>query len=201
MLPGGIFSSGKWENDRSLLHHNEFHHRFYHYLGASGSNVEDGSVNGISCVLSGESTELPEAAAKAFNHWSKISINLHELFNRAPVEAMADVTVALARLAIQAVAENNYPADLAQKVREQAHTILARSAEANRERIASSISEPMRLLESIDGFIMRVQRRGQALSRMEAEAQVRKFLEWCRQLDRALGAIPVLLRDGDANGR
>lgn len=184
-----------------MLHHNDFHHRFYHYLGASGSNVEDNSVKGISCVLSGESTDLPGAVAKSFNHWPKISKNLHDLCNRAQTEAMADVKAVLARLALQAVAENNYPADLAQKIRDQAYTILVRSAEANRERIAAAIAEPMRLLESIDGFIMRVQRQENTLPYSEAEAQVRKFLEWCRQLDHALSAIPVRLREGAANGQ
>lgn len=203
---GGVFDADlgtedAWGKQRAVLHHDDFHHKFYHYLGASGSGAEDVSVKGVSAMLSGEAMDMPEAATKAFNHWPKISINLHDLFNRAPAEAIADDTAALARLALNAVAKNNYPTDLAQKVRGEAQSILARSAEANRERIASALAEPMRLLESIDGFIMRVQQPGNALPRTEAEAQVRKFLEWCRQLDRALSAIPVRLREGVTNDR
>lgn len=201
VLLGGIFSYADWETLRNKLHHNDYHHKFYHYLGASGSGAEDASVKGISAMLSGEATNWPEAATKAFNHWSKISNNLHDLFNRAPAEAIADDTAALARLALGAVDKNNYPADLAQKVRDEAHVILARSTETNRERISAAIAEPIRLLESIDGFIMRVQQRRNALPRTEAEAQVREFLEWCRQLDRELSAIPVRLREGVANDR
>lgn len=152
-------------------------------------------------MLSGESVVLPEAATKAFNHWLKISNNLHDLFNRAPAEAVTDDTAALARLALSAVEKHNYPADLAQKVRDEAHAILSRSAEMNRKRIETAIAEPMRLLESIDGFIMRVQQQENELSSMEAEVQVRKFLEWSRQLDRELSAIPVRLREGVANDR
>lgn len=200
-LPGGVFDVGlekadAWESQRSILHHDDFHHRFYQYLGASGSSAGDVSVKGISAMLSGEAMEMPEPATKAFNHWPKISRNLHDLFSRAPAEAIADDTAALARLALSAVEENNYPADLAQKVRDEANVILARSAEASRERIAAAIAEPIRLLESIDGFILRVQQPRNALPRTEAEAQVREFLEWCRQLDRALSAIPVCLREG-----
>lgn len=159
--------------------------------------MEDVSVIGISAILSGETKNLPEAATKASNHWPKISDSLHDLFKRAPAEAIADVTAALASLALGAVEENNYPAELAQKVRDAAHMTLARSAEANRERIAAAIAEPMRLLVSLDDFIRRVQRPGNALPRTDAEAQVRQFLEWCRQFDRALSAIPVRLREGD----
>lgn len=200
-MHGGIFDGALeknecWEKQRAVLHHNDFHHKFYHYLGASGSSAEDVSVKGISRVLSGESVDLPEAATKAFNHWPKISNNLHDLFRRAPAEAIADDTAALARLALSAVEKNNYPADLAQTVRDEAQEILARSSKANCERIAAAIAEPMRLLESVDSFIMRVQQPGNELARTEAEAQVRKFLEWCRQLDRELSAIPVRLREG-----
>lgn len=152
-------------------------------------------------MLSGEAMDMPVAATKAFNHWPKISNNLHDLFNRAPAEAIADDTAALARLALGAVEVNNYPADLAQIVRDEAQEVLAHSAEANRERIETVIAESVRLLKSIDGFIARVQQPGNALPRMEAEAQVRKFLEWCRQLDRELSAIPVRLREGVANDR
>lgn len=151
-------------------------------------------------MLSGETTDMPEAATKAFNHWTKISISLHDLFNRAPAEAIADDAAALARLALGAVGENNYPADLAQKVRDEAQAILARSAEMNRKRIETAIAESVRLLKSIDGFIVRVRQPGNVLPRTEAESQVRKFMEWCRQLDRELSAIPVRLREG-ANDR
>lgn len=150
-------------------------------------------------MLSGETRNLPEAAAKAFNHWPKISDRLHDLFKRAPAEAIADVTAALASLALDAVEENNYPVDLAQKVRDAARMTLARSAGANRERIAAAIAEPMRLLVSLDDFIRRVQRPGNALPRAEAETQVRQFLEWRRQIDRALSAIPVRLREAVAD--
>lgn len=206
VLLGGIFDVDLekdecWEKQRAALHHDDFHHKFYHYLGASGSRTEDVSVKGISAKLSGEAKHMPEAATKAFNHWPKISNNLHDLFKRAPAEAIADDTAALARVALDAMEKTNYPADLAQKVRDEAHVILARSAEVNRERIAVAIAEPMRLLEFIDGFIMRVQQQGNALPRTEAETQVRKFLEWCRQLDRELSAIPVRLREGVANDR
>lgn len=205
-MRGGAFDIGLanedcWEKRRSTLHHDDFHHKFYHYLGASGSNAEDNTVNGISSVLSGKSHDLPQAVAKAFNHWPKISNSLHDLFRGAPAEAIADEKTVLARLALRAVEGNNYPADLAQKVRDEAHIILTRSTEANRERIEAAIAEPMRLLKSIDDFIMLVMRPGNALPRTEAEAQVRKFLEWCRQLDRALSAIPVCLREGVANDR
>jgi hypothetical protein len=198
---GSSFDEGGWERQRANLHHDDFHHRFYQYLGAAGSGAEDIAVKGISCMLSNESIDLPEAAAKAFNHWLKISNNLHVLFNHAPAEAVADDTSVLARLALRAVERNNYPAELAQEVRDQARIVLARSAEANRERIAAAIAEPMRLLNSIDGFIMRVQqqRPRNALPHPEAEAQARKFLEWCRQLDRALSTIPVRLREGAVN--
>lgn len=199
-MHGGIFDGdlekdSQWENQRSILHHDDFHHRFYQYFGASGSGAEDVSVKGVSTMLSGHATVLPEAATKAFNHWPKISINLHDLFNRAPVEAIADDTAALARLALSAIEKNHYPTDLAQIVRDKALVILEQSAEVNSERIAAVIDEPMRLLESIDGFIIRVQQPGNALPRTEAEMQVRKFLEWCRQFDRALSDIPVRLRE------
>lgn len=193
---GGFFDEGEWDKRRATLHHNDFHHRFYQYLGASGSSAEDISVKGITAKLSGEATGMPEAAAKAFRHWPKISSNLHDLFNRAPTEATSDDMVALARLALGAVEENHYPAELAQMVRDEAYAVLARSAEANHERIAGAIAEPMRLLESIDGFIRCAQRPGNALQVAEAEAQTRQFLQWCRQLDLALSSIPVRLREG-----
>lgn len=147
-------------------------------------------------MLTSESSNFPEAVTKAFNHWPKISHDLHDLFNRAPAEAIADGMAALASMALGTVDKNIYPADLAQKVRDEANAILARSAEMNRKRIETAIAEPMRLLKSIDGFIVRVLQPWNSLQRTEAEAQVRKFLEWCRQLDRELSAIPVRLREG-----
>lgn len=192
---------GRWEENRSRLHHDDFHHRFYQYFGGAGSDAEDIAVKGISRVLSGESTELPLGSAKAFNHWPEISNNLHDLLSRAPAEVVADDTAVLAMLALRAVEENSYPTDLAKKVRDEANTILARSAEVNRERITAAIAEPMRLLKSIDDFIMLVQRRGNSLPCTEAEAQVREFLDECQQLDRALSAIPIRLREGAPDGR
>ncbi len=152
-------------------------------------------------MLSVKFSHFPEPVAKAFNHWPAISNDLRDLFNRGPVEAVVDTSAALARLAFSTVEENDYPIDLAQKIRDEAQAILARNAEANRERVAAAIAEPMRLLKSIDDFIVLVQQPGNALSRADAEAQARKFLEWCGQLDRALSAIPVRLREGVADDR
>lgn len=146
-------------------------------------------------MLAGEPAELSSGAAKALNHWPRISDSLHDLLCCAPDEAVADEMASMARMALQAVEEYDYPPELAQQVRDATHAMLARSSEANRERIAAAIAEPMRLLESIDGFIVRVQQPGNVLPRTEAETQARKFLEWCRQFDQALSAIPIRLRE------
>lgn len=148
-------------------------------------------------MLSGETHELPEAVTKAFNHWPKISSSLHDLLGRASAEAIVDDAAILARMALQAIEENNYPANLAQKVRNKAQAVLARSAEMNSEKISAAIAEPVRLVEAIDDFIMRGQRLGNVLQ--HAEARARELLEWCRQLDRELGTIPVRLRKGSTN--
>lgn len=152
-------------------------------------------------MLSGETHELPESVTKAFNHWPEISSGLRDLLRRAPAEAIADDAVILARMALQAIEEYSYPADLKRQINEEAQAVLARNAEANRERIETVLAEPVRLLKAIDEFIARAQRSGKALPRPEAEAQVRKFLELCRQLDRELSATPARLKGGVANDR
>lgn len=158
-------------------------------------------MKGISSMLSGEKHYLPEAVTKAFNHWPKISSSLHDLLRRAPAEAIADDASILAGMALQAIEEYNYPADLKRQINDEAQAVLARNAEANRERIETVLAEPVRLLKAIDEFIARAQRSGNTLPRPEAEAQVRKFLEWCRQLDRELSDTPARLKGVVANDR
>lgn len=158
-------------------------------------------MNGISSRLSGEFNDLPLAIIKAFNHWPGISNKLNDLFKRAPKEVVADDMAVLARVALQTVEGSNYPADLVQEIRYAAHINLVRSAETNRDLIAEVIAESVHLLKAIDGFIMCVQHPENALPRAEAEAQVRKFLDWCGQLDRELSGIPVRLREGITNDR
>lgn len=203
---GGSFSDNfkkenDWENQRSTIHHDEFHHRFYQYFGGQGSNAENIAIKGIDAVRLGETLDLPVSTKKAFENWPKISTNLHNLFARAPTEGFADDEFVLVRLAQASIETSEFPLDLAQLLRVEIDGILVRRVEINRERIVAAIAEPTRLLECIDDFILGLSGTSSISSPAAKIVCVDTFLEWCRQLDRALSDIPQILSKGIANAR
>ena len=207
-----------WEAERSRLHHDDYHYRFYHYLGRSGGETEETFVKDIAIVLAGTSGSLPEAAGKAFKHWPRISNSLRDLLKRAPREAPTDPNAVLARMATAEIGKGRYPALVAAIVHERAERVLQESAARFGQPVEMAIEEPRRLVEKMDEFVALFDtgvghphlgplpegegmnnkalgpREGERTPADEAERRVREFLENCRRLDRALSDIPRRLR-------
>lgn len=178
-----------------MLHHDDYHHRFYDFLGAGGERL----VKELAAAWTGERPEPPKAAASAFSNWPTISRKLHELFERAPKEAVTDTETAWAHMALKAVDDPGYPEEIAAKVRKKANAIIVACAARDRERIGAALAEPKRLLVRLDEFVGPVGARKEPASAYDAEMHVRQFLDDCRKFDRALSAIPSKLREGSPN--
>ena len=201
---GGIFSQEVWESARHRIHHNDYHYRFYHYLNASGSGSAEERVGDIAKALVVQSAHLPSPVSKAFKNWPVISVNLHDLFQRAPLEAIAEPDAIIARMAIREVEQAEYPPAVTRKVLEKANQVLETSMIRNREKIERVIAEPRRLVKALDAFVARFSvgdeqaassRDQGAIPLAEAERLGREFLQNCRRLDRALSAIPKQLEE------
>ncbi len=210
---GGFFDQGDWEVIRSRLHHNDFHYRFYHYLSQSGGGSEEKLQQEIMVALMKGPTGLPESAAKAFKNWLAISESLHDLFERAPREAITDPDVVLARMALEQIDKAGFLASVMAVVRERAEHVLKECEIRNRELVEKAIEEPKRLVSAMDKFIDLFDTRGgtphskgerknretenHPLAADDAERSVRVFLDNCRWLDRALSDIPRRLQQGE----
>jgi len=198
MSPGGIFSSGKWEKDRSRLHHDYFHHRFYHFLAASEDVL-------ISFLMTANEL-LPSPIEKAFRAWPAIAIEIRSLIDSAQVEAIADPVTMLARLALESLAgldgsarpTMSFPADLADEVRLKANAVIVASMETNRSRIEQALVEPRELLEQLNRMVATLSAPRQPMSKWDAMAEAQRFLDVCRRFDRALSGIPASLRGDDS---
>lgn len=153
----------------------------------------------LAAAWTGERPEPPKAAASAFSNWPDISKQLHDLFQRAPEEAVTDPEAAVARMALKAVNDPDYPEEIAAKVRERANVVMTSCAARDREQIEASLAEPKQLLARLDEFVASVGERKNLTSMRDAEMQVRQFLDDCRKFDRELSAIPSKLREGSPN--
>lgn len=142
---------------------------------------------------------MPKSAASAFSNWPDISKQLHDLFQRAPEEAVTDPEAAVARMALKAVDDMDYPEKIAAKVRERANAIIASCAARDRELIEAALSEPERLLARLDNFIASIGKKREPVSAWNAEVHVYEFLDDCHKFGGALSAIPAKLREGSQN--
>lgn len=192
---GSIFDKNTWEDTRSKLHHDDYHYRFYHYLGKSSDDSEMAFVKGVAAVLAGTSRNLPASAEKAFRHWVGISISLIDLFKRAPREAIQDSDALLAHLALVEIGRGEIPASVAANVRERAESAQAKCRERNEGIVEKVIEESRRLVKAMDEFVVLASNSNHRLPVEESERRVRAFLEDCRRLDRALSDIPRRLHN------
>lgn len=151
----------------------------------------------LAAAWTGERLEPPKAAASAFSNWPTISKKLHELFERAPKEAITDPEAALAHMALKEVDDPYYPEEVAAKVRERANASITSCAERDKERIEAALTEPKRLLARLDEFIASVSEHKNPTSMQDAVMHVHRFLDDCHAFDRALSAIPAKLQAGD----
>jgi len=196
LIIGGVFDPGSWETERAILHHDDYHYRFYHYLSKSGGEAEAAFVREIAAALAGSTRSIPEAAKKAFKHWPGISKSLRDLFDRAPREAITDPEAVLASMVLAEIGKRDYPASAAAVVRERAERVLAECAERGKGLVEKVIEEPKRLVAETDDFVALFGRADHRFAVDEAERRVRQFLDDCRRLDRALSDIPRRLREG-----
>lgn len=177
-----------------MLHHNDYHYRFYHYLG----NPDDSFVHDITAVLAGTASTLPEAAGKAFRNWPTISKSLRDLFKRGPREAITAPEAILARMALTEAGKGGYPESVADLVRKRAEEMLAGCEAHSGRPVVAVLAESRRLVNEMDAFVALFDAKegeGVGISADDAEQQVRGFLEHCRKLNRELSAIPSRLRD------
>lgn len=207
---GGIFDSGNWEQDRSRLHHDAFHHRFYHFLASSEEVFAKSLENG--------NQRLPESVEQAFANWPDISLQMHGLFARAPREAISDPQALLARMALDAVEKTGFPNDVANEIRAKAKEVIAACATRDKNKIRRAMSESKRLLKQLDTLVASMHphpsplprgegagRRGErdirkeGMSKWEAMSLVQNLLDVCRRFDIALSGIPARLRS-DTDG-
>ena len=194
--PGGFFSVSSWERARARLHHDDYHYRFYHYLARPLGHALERLVYELALAIMDPSFPLPLPAAKAFRNWPGISAALHDLFECAPREALAEPQAVLARMALEQVESDVFPESVRAVVRERAQRVLAECAKRDKERVEQAIAEPRRLVEAIDEFVALLSA-DDRIAEPEAEQRVHDFLDNCRRLDRALSDIPRRLRDGD----
>lgn len=180
---------------RATLHHNDYHYRFYHYLGGLGGEIEEALVREITASRSQSTGNLLGVGVKAFKHWRAISLSLHELFDRAPREAITDPVAVIARMATEEVKKGNYSVSVENIVRERAERTLARCTERDKGLIDNAIAESKRLLNELDKFVALFDKDDLRLAADEAEQRVREFLDNCRRLDRGLSDIPRRLRE------
>jgi len=192
--PGGSFDKDQWERQRAALHHNDYHYRFYHYLGKSSGESEERLVEDFVVALTRVSRSLPEAVEKAFRHWRAISRSLRDLFSRAPREAIADPESVYARMAIEEVGKRSYPALAAKSVRERAGRNLAERAERSNGLIECAVAEARHLVGEMDEFVSLFDKEGCGMGADEAELRARRFLDNCRRLDRELSEMTRRLR-------
>lgn len=195
-LPGGVFDDANWDRELSILHHNDFHYRFYHYLSSkSRYEVEEVFMKEIAEMLAGTSKSLPKAAEKAFRHWYGISIHLRILFDRAPYDAISNPDVVLAKMAIGEIGTSSNLDSVTVVVSKRAEELLARSAVRNRELVEKVIAEPKRLVKAMDDFVALFDSTNNRFSVDESKLRIREFLENCRRLDHVLSDIPRRLRN------
>lgn len=184
-----------WENDRSKLHHNDFHHGFYHYLGAGETQNQKSTM--MADVLSGRTAALTVGVARAIEHWPGISAMFHDLFNRAGSEAITDPTAALAQMAMKQMDSGSYPPDIVAEVKSRAQEVIITCSVRDQALIASAIEEPKRLLVQIDEFVSLFAERHQPIPIAEAELKAQTFMDNCRKFDLSVTAIKNVLLKKD----
>lgn len=202
-LPGGVFDAGLekadgWEKQRSLLHHDAFHHRFYHFLASSEETLANSLMKG-----NGKS---PVSVEQAFTNWPEISSQIHDLFKRAPREAISDPQALLARMALDAVEEAGFPHDVASEVLAKANEVIAGCAAKDGEKIEQALSESKKLLDELDGLVASMSPHhkphphpgslpeGEGMDKWTAMEQVGNLLDVCRRFGNAMSDIPSRLR-------
>lgn len=187
-LHGGFFDSGDWEKRRSLLHHDDFHHRFYHFIASSADALAE-------CLMT-RAAPLPPSIQKAVTAWPGISGDIKQLFDRAPAEAGTDAETMLARLALNEIERPGFPEECAAEVRLKAGAVIALHQARNRTVVDQALKDSRVLLAQLDGAVAALSGPRQALGKWEAMAEAQGFLDICSRFDRALSAIPARLRSG-----
>jgi acyl-CoA reductase-like NAD-dependent aldehyde dehydrogenase len=191
-LLGGLFNDGYWESERSRLHHNDYHYRFYHYLSPPSGGAQERFAREMAAALEEVSAEVPASVAKAIKNWPALSARLRDLFDRALREALMEPEAILARMALEEVERANYTQAVTEQVRRQARDVLESCAKRNAAVVQAAIAEPRRLVDALDEFVrlFKPDNRRRAFPSEKARQKVEGFLENCRQLDRALSDIP-----------
>jgi len=97
--------------------------------------------------------KLPTSVEQAFTNWPEISSQIHDLFFRAPHEAISEPQALLARMALDAVEEPGYPGEVANEVRARANEVIVACAARDKDKIRRALAEPKRLLKQLDGLV------------------------------------------------
>ena len=162
-------------------------------------------VDELALAMMGSALPPPPPAVKAFRNWPEISAVLHDLFERAPREALPDPEAMLAHMALEQIESDVFPEPIRMEVQKRAEAVLAECVRHKGAEIMAALAEPKRLVQSIDEFVARFNE-GKDTSfssplpeerdlKHDATERVRKLLENCRKLDRALSDIPRNLRN------
>ena len=150
----------------------------------------------VNALINGGKT-LPSSVENAFTNWPDISSQLHRLFARAPREAISDPQALLARMALDAIEEDDFPLEVADEVRIKANAIITECAARDKEKIECALAEPQRLLEQLDSLVVSMRAPKEPMGKWDAMGQVGGLLDVCQRLDKALSAIPSKLRSDE----
>lgn len=179
-----------WERRRAILHHNDYHHRFYHFL----ASAEDALVL---YLMHPDTRRLP-GIEKAIDAWPAFSQHVRQLFAQAPTLAIVDVD---SWLETKALSFRDRTADSQQANDATSSTIDAvvsgRAAKRD-SRIARALCDSTELLAALDLAVDALSITNQPMNKWEAMEEAQRFLELCRRFDLAFSAIPTALRDSSA---
>ncbi len=189
-FPGGVFSSTNWELERGSLHHDDFCHGFYDFIGAVGG--ASGSTTRQALVECLHGAALPESLVCGFANWFSIANKLHGLFERAPSEGLYADEAQLA-YAARASVQLWDDALLGARVSDAADAALLRIAARDAQRVRQRIDELQRIADRIGAFVALCQS-GSYVPAGEIDGRVDVFLEDVQALHFGLSALPRSLR-------
>ena len=183
---GGAFSSISWEDERENLHHGDYCHGFYNFIGSSGGVTE--SVNRQSLIEHLRGADLRGPLKRAFANWRAIADKQAALLARAPREGLYAVDAKLA-FAARESAGLWADATLAGRVTEAAGAVLARVALEDAQRIRLATDELNKIADRIGAFVALCQS-GARVPEGEIVSTVDGFLADVQALHAGWSALP-----------
>lgn len=188
-------SADTWEQERLRLHHDVFHHHFYHFLGAPpGSESDSANMAALTERQLDHRRSLPSGLQTAVSNWPAIDAAHVALFQRAPAEAITTPEARLAKAALATAEKSDWPDDVRATVYSRAGAILEQERADAQSKIKAALVKPSALLNMLDKFIFALASPKPEISPYEARQLASEFLANCRELDRELSNLGRFLK-------